>query len=118
MIRLGVNIDHVATLRQARREREPSPLDAAVVCEKAGADLITVHLREDRRHIQDEDVKSLKTIVQTSLNLEMAASDSVLRVALKVKPNQATLVPEKRHAGTSQSALWPEQYLWARLRET
>jgi pyridoxine 5-phosphate synthase len=105
MIRLGVNIDHVATLRQARLERDPSPLDAAVVCEKAGADLITVHLREDRRHIQDHDVKALKTIIKTALNLEMASSASVLTVALKVKPDQVTLVPEKRQELTTEGGL-------------
>ena len=96
MIRLGVNIDHVATVRQARRAREPDPVAAAVLATLGGADGITVHLREDRRHIQDRDVYLLRETVATRLNLEMACADEIVAIALKVKPDEATLVPEKR----------------------
>src|SRR5437762_9737129 len=92
MVRLGVNIDHVATVRQARRAHEPDPVAAAVLAILGGADGITVHLREDRRHIQDRDVYLLRQTVTTRLNLEMASVEEILAVALKVKPNEATLV--------------------------
>ncbi len=104
-IRLGVNIDHVATLRQARKTVEPDPLLAAAACEKAGADCITVHLREDRRHIQDRDVLRLKRQIQTKLNLEMADVPAIVRFALKLRPDQATLVPEKRREITTEGGL-------------
>ncbi|MDR1103986.1 MAG: pyridoxine 5'-phosphate synthase [Endomicrobium sp.] len=105
MIKLGVNIDHIATLRQARREGVPSVVEAALVCEKAGADGITVHLREDRRHIQDYDVYSLREILKTKLNLEMAATEEVLGVALDVKPDSVCIVPEKREELTTEGGL-------------
>jgi pyridoxine 5-phosphate synthase len=105
MATLGVNIDHIATLRQARREAEPSPLEAARLVEKAGAQGITVHLREDRRHIQDADVIALRKKVKTRLNLEMAATEEMIRFALKVKPDQVTLVPEKRQELTTEGGL-------------
>src|SRR5512132_206076 len=93
--RLNVNIDHVATVRQARRAPEPSVVAAAMVCEQAGADGITVHLRGDRRHIQDQDVRLLRQAVLTYLNLEMAASEEMLKVALDNRPDAVTLVAEK-----------------------
>src|SRR5688500_19769981 len=93
--RLYVNIDHVATLRQARRGSEPDPTAAARLCEEVGADGITAHLREDRRHIQDADVASLGASVRTVLNLEMAATDEMLAIALDLRPHQVTLVPER-----------------------
>src|SRR4051795_4986222 len=96
MIRLGVNIDHVATLRQARGGREPDPVWAAVLAELGGADGITVHLREDRRHIQDRDVRVLRDTVRTRLNLEISADPEFVAVALGLKPDQVTLVPERR----------------------
>ena len=105
MIRLGVNIDHVATLRQARRAKEPDPVAAAVLAELGGADSITVHLREDRRHIQDRDVYLLRETVRTRLNLEMACSDEIIAVALKVLPDEVTLVPEKRQELTTEGGL-------------
>jgi pyridoxine 5-phosphate synthase len=105
MIRLGVNIDHVATVRQARRGHEPDPVAAAVLATLGGADGITVHLREDRRHIQDRDVYLLRDTVTTRLNLEMAAYDEILAIALKVKPDEATLVPEKRQELTTEGGL-------------
>jgi pyridoxine 5-phosphate synthase len=105
LIRLGVNIDHVATLRQARRAVEPDPVAAAVLAELGGADGITVHLREDRRHIQDRDVEILRSTVRTHLNLEMAASEEITGIALRVKPDQATLVPEKRQEITTEGGL-------------
>ena len=105
MIRLGVNIDHVATVRQARRGREPDPVAAAVLATLGGADGITVHLREDRRHIQDRDVYLLRDTVSTRLNLEMAAYPEILAIALKVKPDEATLVPEKREELTTEGGL-------------
>src|SRR5690349_20594696 len=101
MIRLGVNIDHIATVRQARRGHEPDPVAAAVLATLGGADGITIHLREDRRHIQDRDVYLQRDTVTTRLNLEMAASDEILAIALKVKPDEATLVPEKRQELTT-----------------
>lgn len=103
--RLGVNIDHVATLRQARKTTYPSVLEAAALVEAAGADQITVHLREDRRHIQDKDVYSLRKCIQTKLNLEMAATKEMLTIALDVKPNTVTLVPEKREELTTEGGL-------------
>jgi pyridoxine 5-phosphate synthase len=105
MARLGVNIDHVATIRQARRTIEPDPVWAAVLAELGGAHGITVHLREDRRHIQDRDVRVLKETVQIKLNLEMAADDEVTRIALDVRPHQCTLVPEKREEVTTEGGL-------------
>src|SRR3954465_15189898 len=105
VIRLGVNIDHVATVRQARRAKEPDPVAAAVLATLGGADGITVHLREDRRHIQDRDVYLLRETVTTRLNLEMAAYDEILAIALKVKPDEATLVPEKRQELTTEGGL-------------
>ncbi|MCX6348990.1 MAG: pyridoxine 5'-phosphate synthase [Candidatus Aureabacteria bacterium] len=105
MIKLGVNIDHVATVRQARRGREPDPVWAANVCELAGADIITVHLREDRRHIQDRDLELLKQTVQVKLNLEMANAPEIVGIALKTKPEQVTLVPEKRQEITTEGGL-------------
>jgi pyridoxine 5-phosphate synthase len=105
MATLGVNIDHIATLRQARMEEEPCPLEAARFVEKAGAHGITVHLREDRRHIQDADVIALRKKIKTRLNLEMAATEEMIRFAIKVKPDQATLVPEKRQELTTEGGL-------------
>src|SRR5579862_6385987 len=105
MIELGVNIDHVATLRQARRTYEPDPVAAAVEAELGGADGITVHLREDRRHINDRDVRLLRPVVTTRLNLEMAAVDAIADIACEVKPDEATLVPEKRAELTTEGGL-------------
>ncbi len=105
MATLGVNIDHVATVRQARRTIEPDPVWAAALAELGGAEVITVHLREDRRHIQDRDVRVLKQTVQVKLNLEMAAEQSITDFALEIKPQQATLVPEKRQEVTTEGGL-------------
>ncbi|MBI5118148.1 pyridoxine 5'-phosphate synthase [Candidatus Poribacteria bacterium] len=105
MIHLGVNIDHVATVRQARRDIEPDPVAAAVMCELAGAHGITIHLRSDRRHIQDRDLHLLRKVVKTKLNLEMAATDEMVEIALEVKPDQVTLVPEKREELTTEGGL-------------
>src|SRR3954464_13777995 len=105
MIRLGVNIDHVATIREARRANEPDPVAAAVLATLGGADGITVHLREDRRHINDRDVYLLRETVTTRLNLELAAYDEIVAIALKVKPDEATLVPEKRQELTTEGGL-------------
>jgi len=105
MTKLGVNIDHVATLRQARRGIEPEPLWAAAAAELAGADGVTVHLREDRRHIQDRDVRLLRQAVQSRLNLEMAVAEEIVGVALDLLPHQATLVPEKREEVTTEGGL-------------
>ena len=105
MARLGVNIDHVATLRQARAGKEPDPLAAAVLVELAGADGLVVHLREDRRHIQDRDLALLREIVQTKLDLEMAAEESMAKIALSVKPHLVTLVPERRQELTTEGGL-------------
>lgn len=102
---LGVNIDHVATLRQARGVRYPSPLDAALLCEKAGADGITIHLREDRRHIQDSDVYEIAAQLTTRLNLEMAATAEMLAIACDVQPFWVCLVPEKRAEITTEGGL-------------
>ncbi|MDR1663076.1 MAG: pyridoxine 5'-phosphate synthase [Endomicrobium sp.] len=105
MIKLGVNIDHIATLRQARREGVPSVVEAALVCEKAGAYGITVHLREDRRHIQDYDAYNLREILKIKLNLEIAVTEKVLGVALDVKPDSVCIVPEKREELTTEGGL-------------
>jgi pyridoxine 5-phosphate synthase len=105
MIRLGVNIDHVATLRQARRAKEPDPVAAAVLALLGGADGITVHLREDRRHIQDRDVRVLRQVVTARLNLELAATDEILAIAREVRPDEATLVPERRQELTTEGGL-------------
>ena len=102
---LGVNIDHVATLREARRGIEPEPVFAALVCEAAGADSIVVHLREDRRHIKDRDLYLLKKAVKTKLNLEMSIAPDIVKIACEVKPEQATLVPEKRQELTTEGGL-------------
>src|ERR1700687_6066434 len=105
MIRLGVNIDHVAAVRQARRAVEPDPVASAVLALLGGADGITVHLREDRRHIQDRDVRQLRTVVTHRLNLEMAAVDAIADVACEVMPEEATLVPERREEVTTEGGL-------------
>jgi pyridoxine 5-phosphate synthase len=105
MIRLGVNIDHVATVRQARNANEPDPAAAALLALLGGADGITVHLREDRRHIQDRDVHLLRPIVTRRLNLEMAAVDAIADIACAVKPDEATLVPERRQELTTEGGL-------------
>ncbi len=105
MARLGVNIDHVATIRQARGGAEPDPVAAAAIAELAGADGITIHLREDRRHIQDRDLKLLRDTVKTRLNLEMAATREMISIALSVKPDCCTLVPEKRQELTTEGGL-------------
>src|SRR2546423_11133518 len=104
-MRLYVNIDHVATVREARKTDEPSPVHAAAAAERAGADGITVHLREDRRHIQDDDVTALARSVRTRLNLELGAHDEIVRIATRIKPFQATLVPEKRQEITTEGGL-------------
>lgn len=105
MPRLNVNIDHVATLRQARRGAEPDPVYAAYIAETAGASGIVVHLREDRRHIQDRDVILLRQVVTTKLNLEMAPTDEMNKIALDIKPDMVTLVPEKREEVTTEGGL-------------
>jgi pyridoxine 5-phosphate synthase len=105
MAKLSVNVDHVATVRQARLASEPDPVVAAAMAELAGADGITVHLREDRRHIQDRDVYVLRKTVKTELNLEMAATKEMLDVALEVKPDMVTIVPEKRQELTTEGGL-------------
>jgi pyridoxine 5-phosphate synthase len=105
MSELGVNIDHVATIRQARRTYEPDPVWAAAEAELGGADGITVHLREDRRHIQDRDVELLRKTVSVKLNLEMACSADIVEVACRIKPDQATLVPERREEVTTEGGL-------------
>jgi pyridoxine 5-phosphate synthase len=102
---LGVNIDHVATLRQARGTRYPEPIQAALVAEQAGADAITLHLREDRRHIQDRDVELLHNILHTRMNLEMAATSEMLKIACRMKPADCCLVPEKREELTTEGGL-------------
>jgi pyridoxine 5-phosphate synthase len=104
-MRLGVNIDHIATLRQARRTFEPDPVAGAYLADLAGADGIVVHLREDRRHIQERDLLILRQTVKSHLNLEMAAADPIIKIALAVKPDTATLVPEKREEVTTEGGL-------------
>lgn len=105
MIQLGVNIDHIATLRQARGTPYPSPIQAALLAESAGADAITLHLREDRRHIQDQDVEILRKILQTRMNLEMAVTDEMLDIACRILPQDACLVPERREELTTEGGL-------------
>lgn len=105
MVKLGVNIDHVATLRQARREKEPDPAWAAVICELAGCNSIVLHLREDRRHINDRDLRLLRHTVKTELNLEMSIAEEIVDIACEVKPDQATLVPERREEITTEGGL-------------
>ncbi|TAH36990.1 MAG: pyridoxine 5'-phosphate synthase [Planctomycetota bacterium] len=105
MPRLHVNIDHVATVRQARRERVPDPVAAAVICELAGAQGITVHLREDRRHIQDRDLRLLRETVTTLLNQEMALAEEMVRIALEVRPDEVCVVPEDRQELTTEGGL-------------
>jgi pyridoxine 5-phosphate synthase len=105
MIELGVNIDHVATLRQARRTFEPDPVWAAVEAELGGADGITIHLREDRRHIHDQDVRRLSESVQCKLNLEMSLVPEIVEIAIKTKPDQATIVPERRQEVTTEGGI-------------
>ena len=117
MAKLGVNIDHVATIRQARGGTEPDPVAAAAVAELAGADGITVHLREDRRHIQDRDVMILRSTVQTHLNLEMAATDEMVAIAMKVVPDYVTLVPEKRQELTTEGGLDVVKYSQSLTRQ-
>jgi pyridoxine 5-phosphate synthase len=105
MAKLGVNIDHIATIRQARGGAEPDPVAAAAIAELAGADGITIHLREDRRHIQDRDLELLRKTIKTRLNLEMAATDEMVSIAQKVRPDMCTLVPEKRLELTTEGGL-------------
>jgi len=104
-IALGVNIDHVATLRQARRGDSPDPLHAALLAEQSGADSITLHLREDRRHIQDRDVRAMREALKTRMNLEMAATDEMVRIACELRPADVCLVPEKREEVTTEGGL-------------
>ncbi|MBV8911073.1 MAG: pyridoxine 5'-phosphate synthase [Gammaproteobacteria bacterium] len=104
-IDLGINIDHVATLRQVRRARYPDPVHAALVAETAGVDNVTLHLREDRRHIQDRDVRTLRGLLQTRMNLEMAATDEMLSIAAEVRPADCCLVPERRSELTTEGGL-------------
>lgn len=104
-MRLGVNVDHVATLREARKGQSPDPVPAALLCEEAGAEQITVHLREDRRHIQDRDVRLLRELVKTHLNLEMAATQEMIAIALSIRPDTCTLVPERREELTTEGGL-------------
>ncbi len=104
-IALGVNIDHVATIRQARRTRYPDPVYAALMAEQAGADSITVHLREDRRHIQDRDLRAMKDVLQTRMNLEMAVTDEMLAIATDIRPRDVCLVPERREELTTEGGL-------------
>ena len=117
MAELGVNIDHVATIRQARMEIEPEPVHAASIAEQNGADQITIHLREDRRHIQDRDLRILREIVQTRLNLEMAATSEMIRIAKELKPDTVTLVPEKREEVTTEGGLRLSNELEPQIRE-
>src|SRR4051812_43843928 len=102
---LGVNIDHVATVREARKTNEPDPVWAATLAELGGADAITIHLREDRRHIQDRDLRVLKESVAVPINLELACADDILRIACDMRPHQATLVPERREEVTTEGGL-------------
>ncbi len=105
MVRLGVNVDHVATLRQVRAASYPDPVEAALLAESAGADSITVHLREDRRHIQDRDVERLRAQVRTKLNLEMALTDAMVSIAVRLRPDDVCLVPERREELTTEGGL-------------
>lgn len=104
-VKLGVNVDHVATLRQARRTDVPDPIVAAGICEQAGCDSIVCHLREDRRHINDDDLKKLRKNVKTKLNMEMSCAEEIVNIALSIKPDQATLVPERRKEVTTEGGL-------------
>jgi pyridoxine 5-phosphate synthase len=104
-IYLGVNIDHIATIRQARGTNYPSPIEGALLCERSGADSITLHLREDRRHIQDLDVEILRKKLTTKMNLEMASTDEMIAIAIKIKPKDCCLVPEKREELTTEGGL-------------
>ena len=115
-IALGVNIDHVATIRQARRTRYPDPVYAALMAEQAGADSITLHLREDRRHIQDRDLRAMKDVLQTRMNLEMAVTDEMLAIAIEVGPQDVCLVPERREELTTEGGLDVAAHL-ERVRE-
>ncbi|OGX37461.1 MAG: pyridoxine 5'-phosphate synthase [Omnitrophica WOR_2 bacterium RIFCSPLOWO2_12_FULL_50_9] len=117
MPKLGVNIDHVATLRQARREFDPDPVEAARLCEEAGADSIVAHLREDRRHMNEQDIRRLHKIVKTRFNLEMSLNKEIVRIAVAIKPDQATLVPERREEITTEGGLDIVRY-FRRIRET
>ncbi len=105
MPRLGVNVDHVATLREARGGKEPDPVAAALLCELAGADSIVIHLREDRRHVQERDLTLLRQILQIKLDLEMAPVDEIVKIALEVKPDMVTIVPERREELTTEGGL-------------
>ena len=105
MTSLGVNIDHIANVREARKTVEPDPVQMALLAELGGADGITVHLREDRRHIQDRDVRLLRETIKSRLNLEMAATEEMIQFALKIKPDMVTLVPEKREEVTTEGGL-------------
>lgn len=105
MPKLGVNIDHVATLRQARREFDPDPVAAALICEKAGADSIVAHLREDRRHIHENDLKRLKKVIKTHLNCEMSIAPKIVEIVLDIRPKQATIVPERRQEITTEGGI-------------
>lgn len=105
MMKLGLNIDHIATLRQARGARYPNVVRAALICEEAGADAITLHLREDRRHIQDRDVEILRDMLQTRMNLECAVTEEMLKIALRTKPHDICLVPERREELTTEGGL-------------
>jgi len=104
-MKLGVNIDHVATLRQARREFDPDPLEAARICLAAGVDSIVAHLREDRRHMNDRDIHQLRQLIKTRFNLEMSLNPDIVKIATRIKPDQATLVPEKRQEITTEGGL-------------
>lgn len=116
MSKLGVNVDHVATIREARKIDYPDPVSAALLCETAGADSIVCHLREDRRHIHERDLYKLKDLLSIKLNLEMAASEEIIRIALKARPEQVTLVPERRRELTTEGGLDARRYA-RRLRE-
>lgn len=105
MVRLGVNIDHIATLREVRHGIEPEPVFAALICQAAGADGIVAHLREDRRHIKERDLFILREVIKTKLNMEMSVSEEIVKIACQVKPDQATLVPEKREELTTEGGL-------------
>lgn len=104
-MKLGVNVDHTATLRQARRGKEPDPVHAAVIAEKAGCDSIVAHLREDRRHVNDRDIRLLREVVTTKFNLEMSLADEIIKIALEVNPDEVTIVPERREEITTEGGL-------------
>ena len=117
MPKLGVNIDHIATLRQARGGKDPDPVEGARLCERSGAHSIVAHLREDRRHINDHDIKRLRKTVRTRLNLEMSIDPKIVRIACGVRPDQATLVPEKRKELTTEGGLDVMKY-FSRIKKT